>query len=284
MNFTRISSLPITACNRAFNRASNGLVLALAPIMLAGILAGCSTTTKDETEGWSAEKLYAEAKEEAQGGNYERAMKLYEKLEGRGAGTLLSQQAQLELAYAQYKTNEKALAQATVDRFIKLHPTSPALDYALYLRGLINFNDNLGMFGSLARQDLAERDQQASRDAYQSFKQLVDQFPDSPYAADSTARLNYIVNSLAAYEVHVARYYYQRGAYIASANRAQQTVREFQQTPSAQEALAIMVQSYDKLGLDQLRDDAARVLKQNYPDGGDGVNTKGKDRPWWQMW
>jgi outer membrane protein assembly factor BamD len=252
--------------------------------LLAALLVGCGSTQKDPTAGMSAEKLYADAKEEASGGNYEAAMKLYEKLEGRGAGTLLSQQAQIELAYAQYKAGEKATALATVDRFIKLHPTSPALDYALYLRGLINFNDNLGLFGSLARQDLAERDQQASRDAFQSFKQLIEQFPQSKYTPDAQARMTYIVNSLAAYEVHVARYYYQRGAYIAAANRAQQTVKEFQQTPSAEEALVIMMQSYDKLGLEQLRDDTARVLKQNYADGVTEKAFRGRDKPWWQVW
>ena len=120
---------------------------------------------------------------------------------------------QLDLAYAQYRSGERAAALATLDRFIKLHPSSPALDYALYLRGLVNFNDNLGFLGSLAQQDLSERDQQASRDAYQSFSQLVTQFPQSRYAEDARARMDYIVNALAAYEVHVARYYFRRGAY-----------------------------------------------------------------------
>ncbi len=237
--------------------------------LLAGlslILAACNTTPKDETAGMSVEKLYAEAKEEAAAGSYERAAKLYERLEGRAAGTLLAQQAQLERAYINYRTGEKAQALAIVERFIKLHPTSPAFDYALYLQGVINFNDNLGIFGNLANQDLAERDQQASRDSYQSFKQLTDQFPNSKYTPDARVRMRYIVNSLAAYEVHVARYYLRRGAYLAAVNRAQQTLQEFQQAPAAEEALSIMIQSYDKLGLDQLRDDAGRVLRKNFPN------------------
>ena len=237
--------------------------------LLAGLsltLAACNTTPKDETAGMSVEKLYAEAREEAAAGSYERAAKLYERLEGRAAGTLLSQQAQLERAYINYRTGEKAQALAIVERFIKLHPTSPAFDYALYLQGVINFNDNLGIFGNLANQDLAERDQQASRDSYQSFKQLTDQFPNSKYTPDARVRMRYIVNSLAAYEVHVARYYLRRGAYLAAVNRAQQTLQEFQQAPAAEEALSIMMQSYDKLGLDQLRDDAGRVLRKNFPN------------------
>ncbi len=245
---------------------SLGRAWSLASLAVLMLLAACGSTPKDETAGMSVEKLYSEAKEEAAAGSYERASKLYERLEGRAAGTLLSQQAQLERAYINYRTGEKAQALAIVERFIKLHPTSPAFDYALYLQGVINFNDNLGIFGSLANQDLSERDQQASRDSYQSFKQLTEQFPKSKYTPDALVRMRYIVNSLAAYEVHVARYYFRRGAYLAAVNRAQQTLQEFQQAPAAEEALAIMVQSYDKLGLEQLRDDTSRVLRKNFPN------------------
>ena len=151
---------------------------------------------------------------------------------------------------------------------------------------MINFNDDLGLLGSLAGQDLSERDQRASRDAYQAFKQLVDQFPASRYADDARKRMDYIVNSLAAYEVHVARYYLRRGAYVAAANRAQQAVTEFQNSPAAEEALYILVQSYDKLGLTELRDDADRVLRKNFPNSRfltDGLAAAPK-RAWWQLW
>ena len=248
-------------------------------------LVACDTTPKDETARMSPEKIYAAAKEEAAAGSYEKAIKLYERLEGRAAGTVLAQQAQIERAYLLWKSGEKAQALSTLERFIKLHPTSPALDYAFFLQGLVNFNDNLGLLGSLASQDLSERDQQASRDAYQSFRQLIEQFPQSTYADDARQRMNYIVNSLAAYEVHVARYYFRRGAYVAAANRAKQTVLEFQQTPSAEEALYIMMQSYDRLGLTQLRDDAGRVLKTSYPNSTILANGLGnKKAPWWQIW
>lgn len=248
------------------------------------MLAACGSTPKEPEAQWSAERLYSEAKEEASSGNYDRAGKLYERLEGRASGTLLAQQAQIERAYMLYKTGEKAQALTVLERFIKLHPTSPALDYALYLQGIVNFNDNLGLLGNLAGQDLTERDQQASRDAYQSYKQLIEQFPQSIYADDARARMNYIINALAAYEVHVADYYYRRGAYVAAANRAQQTVQDFQQSPSNEEALQIMVRSYDKLGLVELRDDATRVLKKNFPNSDlvEGVAPKAK--PWYQIW
>jgi len=254
-------------------------------LAVVALVAGCSSAPKDETSGWTPEKLYAEARDEASAGNYDRATRLFERLEGRAAGTILAQQAQLERAHALYKSNEKAQALSVLERFIKLHPTSPALDYALYLQGLVHFNDNLGILGNLSSQDLSERDQQASRDSYQSFRQLVEQFPQSVYAEDSRVRMNYIVNSLAAYEVHVARYYFRRGAYVAAANRAQQTVKEFQQSPAAEEALFIMVQSYDRLGLTVLRDDAERVLRKNFPKSAfSATGLNARQRSWWQFW
>jgi outer membrane protein assembly factor BamD len=249
------------------------------------LLAACGSTPKDDTSTQPVERLYAEAKEEMAGGGWEKAIKALERVEGRAAGTLLAQQAQIDLAYAYWKSGERAQALSTLDRFIKLNPYSPALDYALYLRGVINFNDNLGIFGNLSRQDLSERDQQASRDAYQSFKQLADQFPASKYTPDATMRMDYIVNALAAYEVHVARYYFKRGAYVAAANRAQQALLEFPQTPATEEALYLMAQSYDKLGLAQLRDDADRVLKQNFPNSAFlSHGLRAKQRAWWQFW
>lgn len=249
------------------------------------LAAGCSSTPKEEPAG-GAEKLYAEAKDDIANGSYERAIKALERIEGRATGTLLAQQAQLDLAYVNWKVGERAQALATLDRFIKLHPSSPAFDYALYLRGVVNFNDNLGIFGNLSGQDLAERDQQASRDAYQSFKQLVEQFPQSKYTPDARLRMDYIVNSLAAHEVHVARYYFRRGAYVASANRAQQVLQEYPQAPVTEEALAIMVASYDRLGLQQLRDDAERVLKKNFPDSRYSADAllQPRSKPWWQLW
>ncbi|WP_201492769.1 outer membrane protein assembly factor BamD [Rubrivivax sp. A210] len=248
-------------------------------------LAGCGSTPKDEGAATTAERLYKEALEDMESGSYERAIKSFERVEGLAAGSLLAQQALLNAAYLSWRSGEKAQALAAVERFIKLNPSSPALDYALYLRGIINFNDNLGLLGSLAGQDLAERDQRASRDAFQAFKQLVDQFPASGYAADARLRMGHIVNTLASYEVHVARYYLRRGAYVAAANRAQGALSEFPQTAAAEEALTILVQSYAKLELTALRDDAERVLRLNYPNSvflNDGKVAGSK--PWWKLW
>lgn len=264
-----------------------GLRASLLALAVGAMMAACGTSPQDEYANISPDKLYADAKEDAADGNYETAIKRLEKVEARASGTLLSQQAQIDLAYAYYKTGEKAQALAKLERFIRLHPTSPALDYALYLQGLVNFNDDLGLFGRLVDQDLSERDQQASRDAYESFKQLAERFPTSKYAPDARLRMNHIVNSLAAGEVHVARYYLRRGAYLAAANRAQQAVKDYRQSPAIEEALYIMTQSYDQLGLTQLRDDTQRVLKQSFPSSrylGDQRQQAAVSKPWWRFW
>lgn len=249
------------------------------------LLGACSTTPVDPTAGWSPNKIYAEAKDELSTGAYDKAVPLFDKLEGRAAGTPLAQQAQLDKAYAQFKNGEPVLAVATLDRFMKLHPASPALDYALYLKGLINFNDDLGLFGFLTRQDLSERDQKAAKESFESFKELITRFPDSKYAADAGARMNYIVNSLAESEVHVARYYFERGAYLAAINRAQTAITDYQGVPAIEEALFLVVKSYDKLNMPDLRDDARRVLEKNYPQSPyltQGFKTK--EQPWWKFW
>lgn len=252
-------------------------------VLTASVLAGCSSTKDDPTAKWTPDRLYTEARDEASSGAYDKAVPLFEKLEGRAAGTPLAQQAQLEKAYAQYKGGEKVQALATLDRFIKLHPASPAMDYALYLKGLVNFNDNLGMFAWLSRQDLSERDQKAAKDSFESFRELVSRFPESKYADDARQRMQYIVNSLAQYEVHVARYYYERGAYVAAIARAQAAIKEYQSVPAVRDAMVILVKSYDALGMAQLRDDAARVMQATY--GSDAALTLSQQqKSWWKLW
>lgn len=257
----------------------------LSVLLVAALSAGCSTFNEDKTAGWSPDKIYSEARDEMNGGAYDKAVPLLEKLEGRAAGTALAQQAQLDKAYAQYKTGDRAQAIATLERFLKLHPTSPAADYALYLKGLVNFNDDLGLFSWLSRQDLSERDQKAAKDSYEAFRELITRFPESRYANDARQRMTYIVNALAQYEVHVARYYFQRGAYVAAIGRAQQAISDFQNVPATEEALYILIRSYDALGMTELRDDAQRVMQASYPESTllkDGL--KQRDNAWWQFW
>jgi outer membrane protein assembly factor BamD len=258
-------------------------VLALTFVGLsAPLLSGCAGSTIDPTAVWTPEKIYSEARDESSAGAWDRAAMLFDKLEGRAAGTPLAQQAQIEKAYAQYRSGEKVQAIATLDRFLKLHPTSPAVDYALYLKGLVNFNDNLGLFSFITKQDLSERDQKAAKDSFESFKELTQRFPESKYTPDSLQRMTYIVNSLASYEVHVARYYLSKGAYVAAINRAQVAITDFPGVPATKEALEIMVKSYDAMGIKELKADAQRVLDKNFPDT-PKPETK-KPGSWWKFW
>jgi outer membrane protein assembly factor BamD len=265
-----------------------GSVLLGTTLMLGGC--GLLPELSDETAGWSAQKLYAEAKDNLNEGNYERAIKLFETLESRYPFGRYAQQAQLEVAYAYHKDNEPVSAVAACDRFIKLHPNHPNVDYAYYLKGLANFNDDQGILGNLSflgvreAQEMSERDPRAARDAFLSFKELVTRFPDSKYAADSVDRMKYLINALASHEVHVAKYYLKREAYVASANRAKEVLKNYPEAPALEEALAIMAMSYDKLGLTDLRDDAQRVLALNFPKSAymKGVNLEG--RPWYRPW
>lgn len=254
--------------------------------LLVATLIGCGTTDPpDNTIGWTPEKLYAEAKDNLNSNAWAAAIKLLEKLEARYPFGRWAQQAQLDLAYAHYKDGERALALAAVDRFVKLHPNHASLDYVYYLKGLINFNEQQGFIANLGGQDLSERDLRAAREAFDSFKEVITRWPDSKYAPDSTARMRYLVNSMASGEVHIARYYYRRGAYVAAANRAQSVVRQYQQTPAVEEALYLLTMAYEKLGMDDLRADAERVLKLNFPEStllAQGLPEL--DRRWWQLW
>ena len=230
-------------------------------------MAACSFIDKhDPTAGYSAEKLYREAKEALDGGQYDLAIKRYETLESRFPYGRYSQQGQLEIAYAYYKQSEQASAVAATERFMKLHPNHPNVDYAYYLKGLVYFNEDLGLLGKISRQDRTERDPKAARESFDAFKELVQRYTESKYTPDALARMKYLVNALASHEVHVARYYMKRGAYVAASNRAQYALRNYPQAPAQEDALLIMIQAYDVLGMHELRNDAERVLRKNFPD------------------
>lgn len=264
-------------------RYSLAAILSLSLVLL---LDACSLLPEvvDETKGWSAAKIYSEAKSELNGGDYDKAIKLYEKLESRYPYGRFAQQAQIEVAYAYYKNDDTASALAACDRFIKLHPNHPSVDYVYYLKGLANFTDNLGIMGFVSNQDMTERDPKSAREAFAAFKELVTRFPKSKYTPDAVARMNYLVNALASHEVHVARYYLKRGAYVAAANRAQYSLKTYPQAPANEEGLLIMVKSYDALGMTDLRNDAERVMLKNFPNS---IYLKGGPKsttPWWQLW
>jgi outer membrane protein assembly factor BamD len=258
----------------------------LMAVFIAAFVAGCSMMPDkiDETAGWSAGKLYGEAKDAQADGNWDKAAKMLEKLEARFPYGRYAQQAQLEMGYVYWKNNEPGSALAACDRFIKLHPSHPAVDYVYYLKGLVNFNEDLGLTALISTQDPTERDPKAAREAFDAFKELVTRFPNSKYTPDATLRMNYLINAMASLEVHVARYYVKRGAYIAAANRAQYAIKTYPQAPAIEEAMFIMVTAYDKMGMNDLRDDADRVMRKNFPTSRfykDGLTRK---TAWWHLW
>ena len=273
-------------------RSLAAFLRALAPIVVigavlgTGLLGGCGLLPDqvDETAGWSASKLYTEAKDAMNDGAYDKAIKYFEKLEARFPYGRYAQQAQLEVAYAYYRQVEPASAIAACDRFIRLHPNHPNVDYAYYLKGLANFNEDLGLLGYVSLQDLTERDPKAARDSFDAFKALVNKYPESRYTPDATARMKYLVNALASHEVHVARYYMKREAYVAAVNRAQTAIKTYPDAPANEEALFVMVKAYDLLGMNDLRDDAERVMRKNFPQSEYYARGLNRVEPWWKLW
>jgi outer membrane protein assembly factor BamD len=260
-------------------------------LFLVLLLSACGLLSKEvkDSKNWSASKYYSEAKSELNEGNYGGAIKLFEALEARYPYGRFAQQAQLEVAYAYYKDGEQATAIAAADRFIKLHPNHTNVDYAYYLKGLSNFNDDLGLMGivseKILNQDMSERDPKASRESFENFKELVSRYPKSKYTPDAVQRMKHLVNVVALNEVQVARYYMKRGGYVAAANRAQYALKEYPQTPATEEALFIMMKAYDALGMTDLRDDAHRVMKKNFPDSRFFADSTGESgEPWWRFW
>ena len=244
------------------------------------LVASCATNF-DETKDWSPERIYSAAREELDSRNYQKAIGYYEKLESRYPYGRYAQMAQIESAYAYWKDNETAQALAACDRFIKMHPDHPNVDYAYYLKGRINFNDDLGVMGYLAQKDMTERDPRAAQDAFDAFRELVTRFPQSKYAADARARMTYLVNALASAEVNVAEYYLRRGVYVAAVNRAQYALTNYPRAPAIERALTVLVKAYDAMGLTELQDDANRTLATNFPDKKVKVGQREK---WWHFW
>ena len=255
-------------------------------VALAIALAGCGwlDSKKDEKREWQAADWYRAAKEELDNGNWLAAVKIYGQLESKFPFGRYAQQAQLDTAYAYYKEGETAQSISAIDRFMKSYPNHQNLDYALYLKALANFKEDLGpLVSSIGGQDLADRDPKAARESFEMFKELVTRYPDSRYAEDSRRRMDHLVDALARHELHVAQHYLRRGAWLSAVNRAQDVLVRFSDSPVRREALNILVEGYDRMGLPELRDDARKVLARNYP--ADPLSQEGRNRqPWWKLW
>jgi outer membrane protein assembly factor BamD len=243
------------------------LKLLFAGPFLVALLAGCSLLPEqiDETRGWSAQRLYSEAKSSISNGNYKTALEYLDKIQARYPFGRYAQQAQLDTIYVQYKDNEPDAALAAADRFIKANPRHPYVDYAYYMKGLVNFERSNTLIDRLAPNDRSKTDTATARQSYNDFSELTRKFPNSRYAEDARQRMVFLHNSLAAYEVNVADFYLRRGAYVAAANRAKYVLETYARAPAVEDALGIMTQAYVKMGMPRLAADSLRVLERNYP-------------------
>lgn len=244
------------------------LSLAVFALLFVALTAGCSAIkgSVDPTAGWSAERLYTAAREDISGASWSDARTKLEALEARYPFGVYAQQALIDQAYVNWKDEEPEQARAAIDRFMQQYPNHVGTDYMLYLKGLITFTPPSAILSSITTQDPSERDPKGLRASYEAFNELIQRYPDSRYTPDARKRVAWLVNTIAENEIHIAQYYYERGAYVAAANRAQTVVTDFEGAPIVEKALYIMTLSYDKLKLDSLRDDAKRVLDQNFPN------------------
>ena len=240
------------------------LIMSLA----AASLTGCGFFEKKEIkadESWSVERVYSEAKAAMDMGDYTKAITYYEQLEARFPFGEYAQQALLESAYAHYKDDNPENAIANIDRFLRVYPLNPNIDYAIYLRGLVNFHRDIGLIEKYIPRDESQRDPGSAEDALQDFTTLIERFPESKYAEDAAQRIVYLRNRLAQHEVNVAKYYMRRTSYLAAVNRAKYVLENYSRTPAMPEALVVMAKAYKIMGMNDLSDDALRVLEHNYP-------------------
>ncbi|GAB4392424.1 MAG: hypothetical protein Tsb005_06350 [Gammaproteobacteria bacterium] len=264
--------------------------------LLLLLVVGCSVFHHDPEaayQGLDAEQLYQRAEIELDGHNYSEAASMLETLDARYPFNKNAQQAQLNIIYAYYKAGDKASAAAAADRYIRLYPRGAHTDYAYYMQGVANFEQDHGLLQRYLPVDQADRDPGTARQAYDNFVTLSQRFPDSQYTADAQQRLIYLRNLFARNELHVAKFYLRREAYVAAANRASQIIERYPQAPAVPEALVVLVKAKYALGLQGAGDNALRVLKQNYPQAPETLALErdlhhvqaGRTPPkrWWQI-
>lgn len=261
-------------------------LLLLCVLFLLSLLSGCSTDYTMEELAMNEDELYQRIQEHLAKQRYDLASDSLQTMEARFPFGKYAEQSQLDIIYVYYMQYEQEAARASAERFIRLHPQHPNVDYAYYMKGLSSFTEGNGLFERFMPTDLTRRDPGAARQSFADFSQLVSRFPDSPYAADARKRMVYLRNLLARYEIHVANYYFLRGAYVAAANRGRYVVENFQRTPAVPDALAVLVQAYTLLGMEDAANDSLNTLRSNYPDhpalgeNGEFIMNTGEERSW----
>ena len=257
-------------------------------LFVALTLNGCAIfgnpTELDDTKGWQADRIYQEGEAKMTDKDYDKALVYFQKLESRFPNTKYATQAQLEIIYANYKKQDPVSTVAAADRFIKLHPNHPNVDYAYYLKGLATFSER-GIIEKYTVQEISDRDPKALKQSFAALKELVERYPKSKYFKDATQRMVYLVNTLSQSEMHVARYYMKRQAYLAALNRAKYVLEYYPNSISIEEALVISISAYDYMDLQDLKEDTLRVLKTNYPKNPMVLGKVSEDeKVWWKFW
>lgn len=235
-------------------------------LILAGLAAGCGSSPEEKAEKLDAKDLYDQANRSMSAGQYKSAVTYYKRLQARFPFGPYTSQGLIELAYAHWKNHEPEEAIAVADRFIREHPTHAHVDYAYYLKGLINFRRQLSITERLFPYERTTRDQTHAEQAFRAFQELITKFPNSRYAADARQRMIHLRNNIARHELNIAEYYVSRGAYVAAVNRAKRIIESYSETPAAPGALVVLITSYEKMGMEDLAADSRRVLELNYPD------------------
>jgi len=264
------------------------LFKSIAALLLPLVLTSCAIfgdpTELDDTKGWQADRIYAEGEQKMLDKDYDQALRYFQILESRFPHGKYATQAQLEIAYAYYKKQDPVSTVAAADRFIKLHPNHPNVDYAYYIKGLASFNER-GVIEKYTAQEISDRDPKTLKVSFAALKELVERFPKSRYYKDATQRMVYLVNTLAQHELHVARYYMNRTAYLAALNRAKYVLEYYPNSTSVEEALVISISAYDYMDLTDLKEDTLRILKTNYPENPMILGKVTNDeRVWWKFW
>lgn len=236
------------------------------PYLLLGVIISLSACSSKEEEYTTEADLYQAINEQLEHSRWEAAIKNLNTMEENFPFGTYAEQSQLELIYAHYQSGQPDAAIATANRFIRLHPQHRNVDYAYYMLGMSTFTKDSGVFDRVMPMDMSKRDPGAARESLGHFTQLLNRFPDSPYAVDAKKRMLHLRNRLARNEIHVANYYFKRGAYIAALGRGRYVLENFPQTPAIPDALAVMVQAYHLLNSPDQEKEMLEVLKLNYPN------------------
>ena len=246
------------------SRAPSVRIFSIVLLALAMLFAGCSKD-RNRIADATADELYDKAKQALDGSSWDRSIALYKALQTRYPFGRYTEQSMLDIADAYYRRGDVENALSTLDRFIRTYPAHPSIDYAYYLKGLVNYEQNLGFLEKMMPVRIRDRDQSQAETAFLDFQELIRRFPDSRYVPDARQRMVFLRNNLADYEIVVAEYYLRRGAYIAAANRARYALEVYPNTPAVPEALKVLHIAYSELDLPQLAEDSFEVLELNYP-------------------